>query len=94
MIQEAKAQWLAVQAEDGDEEQDEQEIPLPLIRLKVECTAPEGGRYDCENPQRFSNRFVGKVANVNDVVYFWRKKSPSSSESLPSSLAPRIFMLC
>jgi len=83
MIQEAKAEWLAVQAEDDDEEQGEQEIPLPLIRLKVEYTAPEGGRYDCENPQRFSNRFVGKVANVNDVVYFWRKKS-SSSESVPS----------
>lgn len=81
MIQEAKAEWLAVQAEDDDEEQDEQEIPLPLIRLKVEYTAPEGGRYDCENPQRFSNRFVGKVANVNDVVHFWRKKSSSSSKS-------------
>lgn len=45
------------------------------MRLKVEYTAPEGGRYDCENPQRFSNRFVGKVANVNDVVQFWRRKS-------------------
>jgi double-strand break repair protein MRE11 len=84
MIQEAKAAWLAVQAEGDDEEQDEQEIPLPLIRLKVEYSAPEGGRYDCENPQRFSNRFVGKVANVNDVVQFWRKKSSSSSESVPS----------
>jgi double-strand break repair protein MRE11 len=41
----------------------------------VEYSAPEGGRFDCENPQRFSNRFVGHVANVNDVVQFYRKKA-------------------
>ncbi len=93
MIQEAKAEWLAVQAEDDEEELAGQETPLPLIRLKVEYTAPEGGRYDCENPQRFSNRFVGKVANVNDVVYFYRKKPPGSSKSLPSKINRHIFML-
>ncbi|KAK1707992.1 DNA repair protein [Colletotrichum lupini] len=69
MIQEANEEWFAVQ------ENDDEEPPLPLIRLKVEYTAPEGGQYDCENPQRFSNRFIGKVANTNDVVYFHRKKA-------------------
>ncbi|KAF6803557.1 DNA repair protein [Colletotrichum musicola] len=69
MIQEANEDWYAVH------EDDEEEPPLPLIRLKVEYTAPEGGQYDCENPQRFSNRFIGKVANTNDVVYFHRKKA-------------------
>lgn len=34
-------------------------------------SAPDGGIFDCENPQRISNRFVGKVANVNDVVRFY-----------------------
>ncbi|KAL3959532.1 hypothetical protein ACCO45_004649 [Purpureocillium lilacinum] len=71
MIEEANADWEAIQT---DEEALE-ERPLPLIRLKVEYTAPEGGLFECENPQRFSNRFVGKVANTNDVVYFYRKKS-------------------
>ncbi|RFU77888.1 dna repair rad32 [Trichoderma arundinaceum] len=71
MIAEANAEWEAIQT---DEEALE-ERPLPLIRLKVEYTAPEGGKFECENPQRFSNRFVGKVANTNDVVYFYRKKA-------------------
>jgi len=75
MIDEANEDWLAVQ--DGAE--GEREAPLPLIRLKVEFTAPEGGEFDCENPQRFSNRFVGKVANTNDVVYFYRKKKAATS---------------
>jgi double-strand break repair protein MRE11 len=77
LIQEAIADWAAVQ----DEEPEEEDIPLPLVRLKVEYSAPDGGKFDCENPQRFSNRFVGKVANVNDVVQFYRKKT-STSECL------------
>ncbi|KAJ8603185.1 hypothetical protein MRB53_042238 [Persea americana] len=78
LIEEAREQWKAAQGsgEDGDaEEPSSDQIPLPLIRLRVDYTAPEGSRFDCENPQRFSNRFVGKVANVNDVVQFHRKKA-------------------
>lgn len=45
----------------------------------MEYTAPEGGQFEIENPQRFSNRFVGKVANVNDVVQFYRKKVSRST---------------
>lgn len=71
MIEEANTEWETIQT---DQEALE-ERPLPLIRLKVEYTAPEGGVFECENPQRFSNRFVGKVANTNDVVYFHRKKT-------------------
>jgi len=72
LIEEAKADWADTHGEPAEDE--EQEIPLPLVRLRVEVSTPEGGSYDCENPQRFSNRFVGKVANVNDVVQFYRKK--------------------
>jgi double-strand break repair protein MRE11 len=75
MIKQATREWIALQEKDVDEES----RPLPLIRLKVEYTAPEGGNYECENPQRFSNRFAGRVANVNDVVYFHRKKTATSS---------------
>jgi double-strand break repair protein MRE11 len=83
MIGEANADWEAIQT---DEEALE-ERPLPLIRLKVEYTAPEGGQFDCENPQRFSNRFVGKVANTNDVVYFYRKKKVQRQSPISQHLA-------
>ncbi|KAF2964021.1 hypothetical protein GQX73_g9559 [Xylaria multiplex] len=71
MIEEANVEWDSLQEVDVDES----ERPRPLIRLKVEYTAPDGGHYDIENPQRFSNRFLDKVANTNDVVYFYRKKT-------------------
>ena len=72
MIEEANAEWEAVQTDDEALEG----RPRPLIRLKVEYTATDGGQFECENPQRFSNRFAEKVANVNDVVSFYRKKTP------------------
>ncbi|KAF4589921.1 DNA repair protein rad32 [Ophiocordyceps camponoti-floridani] len=71
MIEEANTEWEAIQTNDTALEG----RPLPLIRLKVEYGAQEGCQFECENPQRFSNRFVGKVANTNDVVYFHRKKT-------------------
>lgn len=77
LIEEAQAEWLEMQDEADDDE--EREVPLPLVRLRVEISTPEGGSYDCENPQRFSNRFVGKVANVNDVVQFYRKKKNTTT---------------
>ena len=77
LIEEARTDWLESQ-DDPLSEHEEQEIPLPLVRLRVEISAPDGGSFDCENPQRFSNRFVGRVANVNDVVQFHRKKEGSS----------------
>ncbi|KAI9744852.1 MAG: meiotic recombination [Claussenomyces sp. TS43310] len=78
MIEEAKSEWLAMQEEDEDDEIPE--APLPLVRLKVEYSALDGGKFECENPQRFSNRFVGKVANVNDVVQFYRKKKATPGQ--------------
>jgi double-strand break repair protein MRE11 len=79
MIEEAKEEWLELQQEDTGEDQDEElEPPLPLIRLRVDYTPPEGGAYHLDNPQRFSNRFVGRVANQTDVVQFHRKRAPST----------------
>ena len=77
LIKQAQTEWLELQVE--EEHEDEPEVPLPLIRLRVEYSAPNGGNFDCENPQRFSNRFVGKVANVNDVVQFYRKKAGAAA---------------
>lgn len=76
MIAEANDQWQSIHTDADPSEQ-----PLPLIRLKVEYTAPEGFKFEVENPQRFSNRFTGKVANQNDVVLFYRKKTGTTSTS-------------
>lgn len=57
---------------------DSDSIPLPLIRLRVDYT----GGYEVENPRRFSNRFVGKVANVNSVIQFHRKTEVSKSSKM------------
>ncbi|KAK4038895.1 Mre11 DNA-binding presumed domain-containing protein [Parachaetomium inaequale] len=78
MIEEASAKWQSIHGEGEMHEDDDDGQPLPLIRLKVEYTAPEGSKFEVENPQRFSNRFAGKVANQNDVVYFYRKKAGTS----------------
>ena len=84
MIEKANAEWVDAQGEAPDGDEEPGTPPLPLIRLRVEYSPPEGGgTFECENPQRFSNRFVGKVANVNDVVQFYQKKS-HLSRMLPS----------
>ncbi|KAI0006679.1 DNA repair exonuclease [Xylariaceae sp. FL0662B] len=87
MIDEAKAEWVSIQ----EDEAVNNGPPLPLIRLKVEYTAPEGGNYDIENPQRFSNRFQGKVANINDVVYFYRKKKVQRKVELNEDLPEEVL---
>ncbi|KAK0282031.1 meiotic recombination [Friedmanniomyces endolithicus] len=79
LIEEAKQQWLKVQREAGADQDEEVEIPKPLIRLRVDYTAPDGGEFDLENPQRFSNRFMDRVANTSDVVQFHRKRQARKS---------------
>ena len=86
LIEEAKTEWYDAQdEEDGDEDR---EPPLPLIRLRVDHSAPDGGSFDIENPQRFSNRFVGKVANANDVIQYQKKKAASSRRGLNGAELP------
>lgn len=50
------------------------ESMLPLIRLKVDYTG-----YSTINPQKFGQRFQGRVANPNDVLLFHRKKPTTLS---------------
>ncbi len=52
----------------------------PLLRLKVEYT----GFTTC-NPQRFGQRFVGKVANPNDILLFYKKKTTTGKPYLQDS---------
>ncbi|XXG97766.1 hypothetical protein Hte_004077 [Hypoxylon texense] len=87
MIEEANAEWDSIQ-EEGVLPVTR---PLPLIRLKVEYTAPDGGHYDIENPQRFSNRFQKKVANTNNVVYFYRKKTVQKRAKADAELSEELL---
>ncbi|KAJ3561970.1 hypothetical protein NPX13_g8742 [Xylaria arbuscula] len=86
MIEEANVEWDSLQEVDVDEN----ERPRPLIRLKVEYTAPEGGHYDIENPQRFSQRFSGTVANTTDVVQFYRKKTVQKRTTATDALSEEV----
>ncbi|KAH7433647.1 hypothetical protein KP509_07G079200 [Ceratopteris richardii] len=53
------------------------ELKLPLIRIKVDYTG-----YSTINPQRFGQKFVGKVANPHDILIFTKsaKKRQSTNE--------------
>ena len=93
LIEQANKEWLEQQEQAEDEVDEETAPPLPLVRLRVEYTTADGGSYDCENPQRFSNRFVGKVANVNDVVQFYRKKTGGTKKAQNGTALPEESVL-
>lgn len=72
LITEAIAKW---KDEHKDELEDEDlSIPLPLIRLRVD----HSGGFETLNPQRLGQEFVNKVANPNELVSFFKKRSASS----------------
>ncbi|SCU82443.1 LADA_0C05336g1_1 [Lachancea dasiensis] len=56
---------------------------LPLIRLRVDYSSrvDDDLDYQVENPRRFSNRFVGKVANTNNVIQLYKRKKQSAKTS-------------
>ena len=85
LIKQANAEWQELHQEETEYEE---EMPLPLVRLRVEYSAPDGIQFQLENPQRFSNRFVNKVANVNDVVQFHRKKASTSRKTKDNTDMP------
>lgn len=80
-IVEAREQWF--------ESQDDPDLntlpPLPLVRLRVDYSSTVGV-YELENPQRFSQRFLGRVANSNDIVQFHMKKKPATRKSKPGTV--------
>lgn len=79
LIHEAKVQYKAANPDlfdsrSDDTEEEDKKIPLPLVRLRVE----HSGDYEVENPRRFSNRFVGRLANVNDVLSYHKRRGATS----------------
>ena len=85
LIDEAKQEWHDVQGDDYEPDEDE-EPPLPIVRLRVETTPPEGGKYDVDNPQRFSGRFAGLVANSTDVVQYHRKRTGTGRKKMDADM--------
>ena len=93
LIEQAEKEWLAVQPEPEHPDDEPIQAPLPLIRLRVETTSADGvTRFDMENPQRFSNRFVDKVANRDDVVQFHVKKKNAAARAARDAEADKEIM--
>ena len=59
-IEEVLEPHVAIAARGGPE------VPLPLVRLRVDYS----GGFSTINSQRFGQKFVGKVANPNDLLQF------------------------
>ncbi|KIY01240.1 uncharacterized protein Z520_02792 [Fonsecaea multimorphosa CBS 102226] len=93
LIEQAREEWLEAQEERQYPDEEQEECPLPLIRLRVETTSADGiGKFDIENPQRFSNRFIDKVANTNDVVQFHVKKKNAAARAARDAQADKEIM--
>ncbi|KAJ9654485.1 meiotic recombination [Neophaeococcomyces mojaviensis] len=85
LITAAQQQWQEAQEED-DPESSQPECPLPLVRLRIETSPANGGtKFELENPQRFSNRFKGRIANSHDVVQFHIKKRAAAASRAAAS---------
>ncbi|KAJ3216002.1 Double-strand break repair protein mre11a [Dinochytrium kinnereticum] len=70
LIEQARQEWLETHSNQEDD------FPKPIIRLKVEYTG-----FSTLNPQRFGQQFVDRVANVKDILQFFRKRSAVSGKS-------------
>ncbi|KAJ3413514.1 Double-strand break repair protein mre11a [Chytridiales sp. JEL 0842] len=78
LISRAFTEWKEVHPEETDDK-----FPKPLVRLRVEYS-----NYSTINPQRFGQQFVDTVANVKDILHFYRRKvthpEVSKSKKLPN----------
>jgi double-strand break repair protein MRE11 len=63
-----------------------QEAMVPLIRVRVDYTG-----FTTINPQRFGQKFVGKVANPHDILLF--TKAAKKRASTDGILLTLVFLL-
>ncbi|CAE6481657.1 unnamed protein product [Rhizoctonia solani] len=71
LIEQAQEEWHERNEAAGISPAEAGEMMLPLVRLKVETT----GVSVMSNPVRFSQEFIGRVANPRDVLVFHRAKT-------------------
>jgi double-strand break repair protein MRE11 len=81
MIEQAQQEWLDLQEEDDNDEEPilPRETPMPLLRLRVDTTAPEGGSFDLDNSRRFGHEYNSQVANHQDMISYHQKKRTAAS---------------
>lgn len=84
LIEQARQQWEDAQ-EEGSDDEEERKFPLPLVRLRVEHSSIDGVQFEIENPQRFSQRFTGRVANNHDILQLHVKKRNAAARRLVAS---------
>ncbi|KAJ3104912.1 Double-strand break repair protein mre11a [Phlyctochytrium planicorne] len=74
LIEKANNQWIEANPES------DKETPLPIVRLRVDYTG-----YNTVNPVRFGQKFLGKVANIKDVLQFFRKRNADKGTNAATS---------
>jgi double-strand break repair protein MRE11 len=58
------------------------EMALPLVRLRIEHSG-----FHTINPQQFGHNFVGRVANYQDLLCFYKKRAVRQPSSAASAAA-------
>lgn len=83
LIENAKVEW--------SERNSEVDSPLPLVRLRVDCSLPEEEdptkAYATINPQRFGQQYMSKVANPRDILHYLRRKGGAAAMAAQRRLA-------
>lgn len=86
LIERAKLEWEEQQRADSYHDEvgePNTEIPMPLIRIRVDYS----GGYDTFNSQQFGKRFIDRVANPNDILKFYRVRTePRTVMQKPSEM--------
>ncbi|KAI8848999.1 Mre11 DNA-binding presumed domain-containing protein [Chytridium lagenaria] len=82
LIEKAHTQWLESHPEV------DAEFPKPIVRLKVEYTG-----FSTINPQRFGQPFVDRVANVKDILQFYRRRAANADGGKSSRVGERSLTL-
>ncbi|CAO3639963.1 unnamed protein product [Mucor hiemalis] len=73
LIERAKVDW--------ESENPSIEMPIPLVRIRVDYS----GGYETFNTQQFGQKFIKRVANPKDMLKFQRSTTTSSNNSLKAS---------
>ncbi|KAI8644707.1 Metallo-dependent phosphatase-like protein [Parasitella parasitica] len=84
LIEKARIQWEEQQQQSPYQlplEEPEKEMPMPLVRIRVDYS----GGYETFNPQQFGQKFIDRVANPKDILKFQRTQT-RTSVAKPSEL--------
>lgn len=87
LIEKAKLDWEDQQQQSPYqlhhllEEDPNLEMPIPLIRIRVDYS----GGYETFNPQQFGQKFINRVANPKDILKFQRLRSEHQTRTMKPS---------